>query len=780
VSFFGSLTFLSGPYLFGAAAALIPLLIHLSRSRRQKKIRFSTTRFFTDQFLRSYRMSRLREKILLACRMALFALFALALAQPFYSPKSGGAGGGAGGGSRAVVLVLDNSASMGFVDRGATLFDRARKAARTVLDGLKREDTASVVLAARRGADDGPEVLLPQPTGQLNDVRQALDRLEVTSLGTNLTAAVARAEAIASAAPADSREVYVLSDLQDSGWELRPPTAPTDPGRVSFVVAQVRPPRAVNRAVTAVQFASPRPMVGVPFSFRPVVSFANDDAAEARVRLYVDGDLVSERTVEKLPSGRWALPRFHHTFKAGGWHSGWVEVDDPNLPQDNRRYFALEVLNEVKVLAVDGAPSAVPHLSELFFLRLALTASPEGQNSAVDFNHKVTPNTLAVQELAKYQLVVLANVESLPPAAVERLEDYVAGGGSLLVFLGDKVNADFYNEALHGAARRNGGLLPARLLSVHSAAGGEPPPFVSAAQFRHPALAPFQDPRNGTLLGSGGIALKSFYKVDATPESVLLRASDAGASPLLCEQDYGKGRVMLFTSTCDRDWTNFPIRPVFLPWAHQLVAYLAQRPGTPGTFFEAGSLVPINPVGVDPAAPLLVRKPGGAVAAAERDTGGGSGFLFNETDRPGVYTALGPDAKQPAGMFVVNMDGHESDLTYLDDVAAAERPSLERIAAVEAELRDRLDRPVLTYIADPDKLAEAAAGAGRGRGLWDWFLVVVLILGLFEPWLANRISLRMYGRPRAAPEVALTLPQVAPRPTATEPAPAAPLEATTR
>ncbi len=79
------LTFLSPLLLIGTLAAGIPLIIHLSRSRRTKKMRFSTTRFFTDQFLRSYRMSRLKELFLLACRMALFALLALAFAQPLFA-----------------------------------------------------------------------------------------------------------------------------------------------------------------------------------------------------------------------------------------------------------------------------------------------------------------------------------------------------------------------------------------------------------------------------------------------------------------------------------------------------------------------------------------------------------------------------------------------------------------------------------------------------------------------------------------------------------------------
>src|SRR6266487_260845 len=127
-----SFTFLSPIYLFGFLAALIPLVIHLSRSRRTRKMRFSTTRFFTDQFLRSYRMSRLKELLLLACRMLLFGLFAAALAQPVFKPKHAAAAGP--GGERTVVLVLDNSASMGYAEDGVPLLDRARRAARGVVE----------------------------------------------------------------------------------------------------------------------------------------------------------------------------------------------------------------------------------------------------------------------------------------------------------------------------------------------------------------------------------------------------------------------------------------------------------------------------------------------------------------------------------------------------------------------------------------------------------------------------------------------------------------------
>src|SRR6516165_4207136 len=177
------ITFLSPLFLVGVLAAAIPLLIHLSRSRRTKKMRFSTTRFFTDQFLRSYRMSRLKELLLLVCRMALCGLLATALARPLLMPKGTAF---LRGGSRSVVLVIDNSASMAYTENGVTLFERARSAARDVLDTLRPGDTASIVLAGRRAG--GPEVLFPEPTAELADVLHALHALAVAPLGTDLTA----------------------------------------------------------------------------------------------------------------------------------------------------------------------------------------------------------------------------------------------------------------------------------------------------------------------------------------------------------------------------------------------------------------------------------------------------------------------------------------------------------------------------------------------------------------------------------------------------------------
>jgi hypothetical protein len=753
-------TFLSPIFLVGMFAAAVPLVIHLSRSRRRKRMPFSTTRFFTDQFVRSYRMSRLKELLLLAARMALFAFFAAALARPILMPQ----GRSYLTGRRCVVFVMDNSASMGYADGGVALLARAKASALEVLEGLKEGDTAAIVLAGRQ--EGGAEVPFPEPTSELGDVRQVLEELDVAALGTDLTGAIDQAERIVREGKGPSREIYVLSDLQDSGWEFGDDDGSSAPDAdLLYFFIHLRPERVQNVSLTAVQYANANPAVGIPFSVRPHVLNSGSDVVSVDVSLFVDGEKVGEKHVEGLQGGRWSVPRFHHTFASGGWHSGYVELapakatDRDGLAVDNRRYFAFEVLESVHVLAVNGSPSNVRAQDELFFLRAALTASAEGESPVM--LEEVPPAQLEQTELEAFSVVLLANVESIPLGALEKLEAYVDGGGALLVFLGDKTNAKFCNQHLSSATRLHGGLLPASLAGIEGAplrgpgAGGAGVGSVGGVDFDHPAMVAFEDPAFADL---AGIEFGALWSVAPSPEAMVLMEAGTGY-PLLCEKAFGTGRVLLFASTCDRDWTDFPVRPAYLPWIHRLVAYLAQEPLARSGFITTGQHVPIPVSASSGVQPVLIRQPDGTLGNPVATPNPDTPLMFTGTNQIGVYEIREPGKAAVRQAFVANLDAYESELTFLDDVLAdgpsgsGQQESTARGARVEAGLKGLLPgRPLLNYVGEPHRLQEVSLRARRGVRLWDVFLVVVLVLALAEPWFANRISLRHYINPQANPE----------------------------
>ncbi|MGH7135902.1 MAG: hypothetical protein ACREHD_09190, partial [Pirellulales bacterium] len=477
--------------------------------------------------------------------------------------------------------------------------------------------------------------------------RQALDQVTLASLGTDLSSAVRIARQIADKATTQSKEIYVLGDLQDSGWSPDDEPMPAGSDELIFFV-RVQPEKPADLAITAVQYSAARPMVGVPFAIRPHIRNSGDSAKASNVKLWIDGELVAERKLDVLAGGRWVSPRLYHAFDKGGWHEGYVEIDDGALATDDRRYFAFEVVDAVKVLAINGAPSHVPRLDELFFLKTALAAAA-GDKSPIEVD-TVSPEAVAATDLAKYRVAVLANVESLPAAGVEKLEGFVDRGGSLLMFLGDRTNQPFFNSELAGGTRLHSGLSPGKLVSVEgNPSESQIMAHLGQIDVDHPALAAFDDLQLANL---SSVGFEALWTIEPQQGEVLMRA-DTG-SPLLLEKPFGKGRVMLFASTCDRDWTNFPVRPAYLPWVYRLVGYLAQEPIVKQPFYRTGDEVPLAVSALEGVGQMLVRTPDNALAHASPSSDADAPLAFADTDSAGIYRVFSPGKEAEAIRFVAN------------------------------------------------------------------------------------------------------------------------------
>ena len=111
-------------------------------------------------------------------------------------------------------------------------------------------------------------------------------------------------------------------------------------------------------------------------------------------------------------------------------------------------------------------------------------------------------------------------------------------------------------------------------------AGGARAARLAEVAWSHPALSVFTGDAREGLLG-----VRTFRYVLAKPAGAR-RAEEAQAgahvlarfddgAPALVEGRRGQGRVLLFTSTADRDWTDWPIRTSFLPAMQRFAAWLA-------------------------------------------------------------------------------------------------------------------------------------------------------------------------------------------------------------
>ena len=126
-------------FLLGLAAVAVPVLIHLRLRHRSRVVRFPSLMFISQAPYRSMRRRRLRDVLLLLMRCLAVALLALAFARPLWQ---GDAAAGATSSSRLVVVLLDNSFSMGFGDR----WQRAAAAAESAFADLEAADRGALVV----------------------------------------------------------------------------------------------------------------------------------------------------------------------------------------------------------------------------------------------------------------------------------------------------------------------------------------------------------------------------------------------------------------------------------------------------------------------------------------------------------------------------------------------------------------------------------------------------------------------------------------------------------
>src|SRR5512143_3096725 len=113
------MSFLAPLFFIGLGAIVVPILVHLIQRERRRVIEFPSLMFAQKIPYQSVRRRRIRHWPLLLMRALAIALIVGAFARPFL--RQGAAAIAAAGGSREVVILLDQSASMGYADH----FDKA-------------------------------------------------------------------------------------------------------------------------------------------------------------------------------------------------------------------------------------------------------------------------------------------------------------------------------------------------------------------------------------------------------------------------------------------------------------------------------------------------------------------------------------------------------------------------------------------------------------------------------------------------------------------------------
>jgi hypothetical protein len=595
------MSLLAPAFLVGLLAIGLPLWLHRLSSDNPNKQRFASLMFLEPGEPRRVLAKKLQYLLLLALRIGVLVLLALAFTEPaiWRAPQAGG-----GDGARLHLIVLDGSASMGYDGR----WQRARAAANDVLDSLGSDDRAQLVLGGRVF-----EVLGPA-TADVAALRQTLNTAEPGAFALEYGGLMRSIDGLLRTA-----EMPVVLDLVTDAQASALPTrfgelAPRRPAEI--VIHDVADGRADNWTIDG--FAASALTGELTASVRSYAA----ETAERTVMLTHNGRAVGEQSVQVPAGGRADL-----TFAALDLASGPNRVEvalapGDELAADDRRYLAVKRPEPRSVLIISPDSRQGLFVGAALETLTTLTLTPTTrQGPAGD------------PPLTAFSFVVVTDLGSLDGTQAAALQDYVENGGRVLL----------------AAGTRSAGLptlpITGQTLGGNPLMGERAAVAIGEIDATHPALRGVEELRAARFT--------RYLTVNPTEDDrVLIRLADG--TPLLIERPLGAGRVLLFTSTLDREWNDLPVQPSFVPLMAGMANHLL---GGAGFTSEAdlGSTLAVRALGLT----------GGQIFDPRGEAALGFGAAGEDVllDQVGFYEVVGGGTTE---LVAVNFAPRESDLTPID------------------------------------------------------------------------------------------------------------------
>lgn len=602
--------------LLGVVAIAVPVWLHLHRRREANLVLFSALRFLDDQPVARARPLWPRDLLLLLVRAMALATIVFAFAWPYVPVRQDPPLV-----TESVVVVFDNTLSHQAADRWA----ESRRKLLQYLESVPATSQTAVVLV-----DQTPQILkrFEEP------MEQAIESLRVLSPGYgrgDYSAAVRLAGQLLERSLGQRRRLVLYLDHQANQWSaILSPIRFHAPTRID-VPYQENSPSLANLALWNGHLR--RLSAGDESTIHCTLQlFHQGPATEATIEWSVNGTTLGSQLVPLDPRVRVV----NLTIEFPAPTTTWVRLEahvtgrPDALAADNHLYLCLPPVLEGRAEVWARSP----------YLRTALDPEVARGRWQVRMFDTLQETLDENQPLAE---VLVAEVsQTASPAARRRLLNYRdSGRGILLVVneLSPAATATLHQWRIDSSLPR---LIEATDGSLH------------LLQATHALLEPFADGPLGDLTDTH---VYQYYQLNVPEGSPLLFSSDG--TPILWELA-GKGTTYVMAFPLDRQATDLPLSPLFVPFLDWCISTLRQAPEpivrtTPGESFRW------TVSGETPVRNVYVVGTGGKITQA---TVTNSTVSLTAPGEPGLFEIRYDDNPDPVSMLELNCPAQESELDY--------------------------------------------------------------------------------------------------------------------
>lgn len=604
------MSFINPLFLYLLPLTAIPIIIHLIGRRRFQTIEFSSIWFLKELEHDVIRRMKLRQIILLILRTLLILLLILAFARPYRTNMSSGITVRRG---ETLYLIVDGSASMKKTVQGKNLLDYGKEDLNAAFSEVEFPILVKMVDATQ------PEIINDKGyIKNLSDITRLIADLQTKPFAGKIDQALGTVQKDLERHPEASVNVWVLSDFQKSSWITQQPNEhPLVPfvsrKGVRFILFPENR-QDYNLSVSRVHIPDQILEIGKSVEIHSVVENWNEQSVEVPVSFFIEGERVGQ-SLASIPSLSRTDVVFEWTPLTTGYLSGNIQIEEDNLPTDNRRYFVVDVPQLLRVLLIYRTPEDADYLEK------ALKAK---NNSLLDVN-RVSEAILPLANLQDIDAIIFSGIDQLQENFVENLSSFLSDGKGIVVFPGRKNQPEVFNRCWAESfgmpkwkdMRKSSDGSYLKLGSIKT----DHPIFREMwRQKKRPDSSPYFYTVPGFLIGKN--------------HSVIMTYSDD--TPLLIETQYGNGKILLFATSPVGGWTDLPLTGLFPPLIQRMTQYAAGKSARQ-TEYSCGDTLRFETMNEYNTQDITIITPSGRWIRPAIDRISNQ-IIFTQSDEPGIFT----------------------------------------------------------------------------------------------------------------------------------------------
>jgi len=530
------MVFLFPAFLWALFLIAIPIIIYLFNFRRTQKIDFTNVAFLRTVKTSTNSFRKLRDILILICRILFIAMLVFAFAQPFInknkqSPVKD---------NSITSIYIDNSLSMQSESDNLKYLDIAVKQVDQLANALPATTKFQLIT---NNFESNEQVIINKDKlkDRITEIRFSNTHKTAESIYQRQLNLLKNANQI------NKNRLIWVSDFQKS--TLGDLSKLKIDSLNQFIIVPVQSNNVGNIYVDSVWLAVPfiREMESNTLHVR-LINTGKDKVENMAVKFFIDNQQASTTaiTIEANSNG---IASFNFTIQDKGYKKCKISFNDQPITFDNDYFFVLNAAPIIQVVQLYGKPNH-KFVESVF--------SNESLFKLKSFNGNATePSVINTADL-----VVLDEIDNINPAFVIALQNYIRKGGNIAIFPSGNIDITSYNNLLNGS-----GIINVKKNTILPS-GTENNSALSLPDVNQPFFNSIFE----NIGQKNAVSMPNAQAVISWSKTGNSLLKYKNSDPFLTQTTFGLGKIYLFASPLSLDFNNLAKHALFVPIMYKIAA----------------------------------------------------------------------------------------------------------------------------------------------------------------------------------------------------------------